>query len=180
MDKLEKYIADHRSAFDTEEAPAMVWDRVSQSLTERKANRYSLYKMAAVAASAVVILGVGLLIGLQLAEHGSQGPTDSRLSEFAHAEDYYQGQFRVKWSEFEAVGGDEAPSVQEDIQQLDAVYAELKAELLAHPELNTELVVDALIENYRTKLDLLEAVLSKTKKQSLPTIKLEDNELDEI
>lgn len=177
MDNLEKYIAEHRREFDTEETPMRGWEAVSASLEEQKAKTYGLYRILAVAASAVVVLGVGLLMGLQL---GQQGASDQGLQEFAHAESYYAGQFRVKWSEFENLSGPEANSVAQDLQQLDAVYNELKSELLQHPELNTQRVVDAMIENYRTKIDLLETVLDKTKKQNLSTIKLEDNELDEI
>lgn len=179
MDNLEKYVAEHRHEFDTLEAPTHGWEAVSASLAQQKAKTYSLYRIAAVAASAVVVLGVGLLMGLQLGHQGS-GTGDYGLQEFSHAESYYAGQFRVKWAEFETLGGPEANSVAQDLEQLDAVYNELKTELLQHPELNTQRVVDAMIENYRTKIDLLETVLDKTKKQNLSTIKLEDNELDEI
>lgn len=179
MDNLERYIKEHREEFDTEITPPMVWSAVSAELDQHNQKRYTWRHLTKVAAASVAVLTVGLLIGLRLGGQ-SDLPASTSLQEFAQAEDFYSKEIRVRWSEFEAMDAQEAGAVQEDLEQLDAIYQELKGELLQHPELNTQMVVDALIDNYRNKLELLETVLEKTKKQNLSTLNLEDHELDEI
>lgn len=177
-DKLEQYITDNRAAFDENEVPAMVWQGIEQELdkgVERKVKVFSLLKYAA---AAVVVLGVGLLMGLRLAA-GDPLEGSEAYQEFVEAEQYYQNEVRVKLSEYQSLG-QETQSLEDDLAQLDAVYNELKAELIRNKDMNTDRVVEAMIENYRTKVDILETVLKRTKKKSTNELNLEDYEANEI
>jgi len=178
QDKLEKYIDEHRAEFDTEQVPVMLWDKINNDLDESKSRNRTLLRMMSVAAVGLVLLCMGLLVGIQL---GASNPMDSSpaLREFAKAESYYANQYNVKWSEFQAIEP-EASTVADDLQQLDAVYAELKNELQKNPDLNTDKVIDALLENYTTKIEILETVLEKTKSKNLSNLKLNGDEFENI
>jgi len=155
-DNLKDYIQKHRSDFDDRELPADLWSKVEQELDSGKSRVINIRKWISVAAMGIILLSVGVLMGIQLS-----GDTELRhgkeLNEFAQAENFYSNEYRVKWSELQTAGV-ETDNIQEDLAQLDEVYLELKNELMGNPDLNTPKVVDALIENYRTKIDILETV----------------------
>jgi len=174
-DKLEQYISVHRDEFDSEQLPPKLWDKIANNLEEKKVRRLNIYKIMSVAASAVVILAAGLLIGLRI---GSNTTDNVVFNEFARAESYYNNELRVKWSQVESAGV-ETGSLAEDLQQLDQVYTELKAELMQNPNINTDKMVNALIENYRTKIEILETVLDRTTNN--PSIfEIQEDELNKI
>ncbi len=178
QDRLEKYISEHIDAFDSHDTPPMVWDKINDRLGEKKNRRIRLFRMLKVAAVGFIVLSAGLLIGLQLANND---PTKSskNLMEFVQAEQYYKNQVNVKWSEYQSLGV-ETNSVAEDLLQLDDIYKEMKNELLENPDMNSKKVINALIKNYRTKIDLLETVLDKTKNRNLSNLNINENELEKI
>lgn len=178
QDKLEKYISENRAEFDTEHAPPGLWDKISEDLEQSKRKTVSFRRMLSIAAAGAVILCVGLLIGLRL---GAEDPMKANpdLREFVQAEDYYANQFNVKWSEYKSMEPDNS-SVENDLQQLDQVYNELKAELQQNPDLNTEKVIDALLQNYSTKIEILEVVMDRTRSKNLNNLKLNEDESEKI
>lgn len=174
-DKLEQYITDHREDFDIERAPVAVWQAVEQELDQKKISRRSLYGYIRVAAVGVVLLACGILVGLQIGDK----PVSAELQEFAQAEAYYTKQVEVKWSALQETGV-ETHSVAEDLAQLDAVYAELKSELLKNQNSNADAVLNALLETYQTKVEILETVIEKTNSKSIHNLKINDDEVEEI
>lgn len=174
-DKLEQYISNHRADFDSESAPMAVWQAVEQELDQKKTSRRSLYGYIRVAAVGVVLLACGIVVGLQIGEK----PTSVELQEFAQAEAYYTKQVEVKWSALQETGV-ETNSVAEDLAQLDAVYDELKSELLKNQNSNADAVLNALLETYQTKVDILETVIEKINSKSIQNLTINDDEVEEI
>lgn len=171
QDALEKYIQEHRAEFDTDVAPAGLWDKISEDLEYSSKQKTSVRRLLSIAAAGAVILCTGLLIGLQLsAEDPMRSNAD--LVEFAQAEEYYHNQFNVKWSEYKSIAPANS-TVKNDLEQLDEVYNELKAELEQSPDLNTAKVIDALLENYATKIEILEVVMDRTTNKQLEDLKLD-------
>jgi len=183
-DKLEQFISDHRSEFDSDNPPPMVWMNLEKALgkeeeTEKKpayAHELkwpSIMRIMQVAAMFIVVMGVGLIIGMQI--NSNQPYNNPQLKEFAEAEKHYSKKIDNMWSVVKASGIDY--SIEQDLKSLDDVYNELRSELLSGDGGNTEEVVNAMIQNYRTKIEILETVLFK-KNNDNQQIDLEDGKVE--
>lgn len=187
-DKIEKYISDHKSEFDQDSPPPMVWMNIEKHLDQqgssgaliRELKTPGIVRIMQVAAMFVVVMGVGLLIGLQINKGDANIYASPQLQEFVEAEKHYSGEIDKMWTVVNASNVDEKESIQEDLNALDAVYNELKNELLSNPNANTDYVVNAMIGNYRAKIDILQTVLKeyKEEKTNNQQINLEDEKVD--
>lgn len=184
-DKLKDFIVEHRSEFDGENPPPMIWLTLEKELeaTQQKKKsafvhelkRPTMMRMMQVAAMFVVVMGVGLIIGLQISKKTVYD--NPNLQEFVEAEKHYSKKVDNMWTVVKASGVEEENTIQEDLESLDKVYNELKEELLMGTQGNTNAVVNAMIQNYRTKIEILETVIDKTK-QSNQQINLENEKLE--
>jgi hypothetical protein len=184
-DKLEQFLAEHRQEFDSESPPPMVWLKLEKELEQNRKEKKStivhelkhtnLMRVMQVAAMFIVVMGVGLLIGMQINKSGNTY-NNPQLDEFVEAERHYNKKIDNMWAVVKAAGVDETEDLEEDLKFLDAVYKELKEELLSDKGSNTNEVVNSMIYNYRTKIDILETVLSKT---YLPNVlNIEDDKVE--
>ena len=169
-DKLEQFLANHREEFDSESPPSMIWMNLDKELSEsnnkktailQEFRQNSLMRVMQVAAMFVVVMGVGLLIGMQINDKGNTY-NNPHLDEFVEAERHYNRKIDDMWITVKATGISEAEDVKQDLKSLDAVYIELTEELLSGKGSNTNEVVNSMIDNYRTKIEILETVLDKT------------------
>lgn len=189
-DKLEKYISEHRNEFELDSPPPMVWMNIEKELhgskkEEQQVKQMSsstLFRIMQIAAMFVIVMGVGLIIGLQINNgNNTNAYGNPQLQEFVEAERHYSKEIDKMWSVVNASELDEKETIQEDLNALDAVYNELRNELLSNPKADKDYVVNAMISNYRAKIDILETVLKeykidKTNKQLI----LLDNEKTDI
>ena len=161
MDKLEKYIADNRESLDTKVPGDLVWKRIEdQLITAPKANRFAWIWKAA----AVVLLGISSLLlyqKLQLQEqvdlaHDSTNENTMTLDTgFEEAEFYYTSVIQEKRQEIANFQVDDPQLKAEfnsDLDELDLLYVELKEELF---ETSNEKVMEALFENLKLRIDIL-------------------------
>lgn len=186
-DNLEKYIQQHREEFDNESPPPMVWMNIEKQLdggssktVVKELRTPTIMRIMQIAAMFVVVMGVGLLIGLQLNNGNQNAYGNPQLQEFVEAETHYSNEIDKMWKVVNASQVDEKESLQEDINALDAVYNELKNELLTNPNADTDYIVNAMINNYRSKIDILEKVLFeyKTEQTDKQKINLNDEKVD--
>lgn len=201
MDKLEKFIAQNRDAFDREKPGEQVWAGIEEALNARKRvdrleqfvvqNREELnpaipslkvwseidkaledqrpvarirpmWRMLRIAASVVVLLAVGAVIGMYAYQytHPATLPTLAGIApEYAELERYYTAQVSNRLQELSRIN--QEGTVQPDLQQLDELYKELQQELDKAPKGSEEQIIEAMIRNYQIKLDILERVLEK-------------------
>lgn len=183
-DKLEKYIADHRAEFDSDSPPPMVWMNLEKELSKEsekkeprtivhELGRTNIFRVMQVAAMFIVVMGVGLIIGLQINNSGNVYD-NPQLQEFVEAERHYNNRIDNMWTAVKASGAEDESELVEDLESLDIIYNELKQELLTGKGSNTNEVVNSMIDNYRTKIDILETVLNKTNQQ----INIEDDKVE--
>jgi len=186
-DKIEKYITAHRSEFDQEAPPPMVWMNIERHLendqsatTEKASNTPTIMRIMQIAAMFVVVMGVGLLIGLQINSGTSNKYANPQLQEFVEAEKHYSKEINKMWTVVNASNVEGKESIQDDLNALDAVYNELKTELISNPKADTDYVVNAMINNYRSKIDILETVLKEynIEKTNNQQINLENDTID--
>lgn len=169
-DRLEKYIISHRSEFDSVDPPEGVWDEISGSLKESsgRLKRLSTFDwMWRVAA--VLFFGLSLYLLFDKVTQ-SDAPdyattlTEQTYQEFVKAEDYYTGIIKIKKQELNKVlenevleKGDPLNSdFHKDIAELDSMYLLLKQDFEKN---NDELVMDAMINNLRLRIEILDKQL---------------------
>ena len=186
-DRLEEFIAKQRSEFDSETPPPMVWMNIEKHLDKNAESKTvvkelkspSIMRVMQIAAMFVVVMGVGLLIGLQLNKGQDNAYGNPQLQEFVEAERHYSDEIDKMWTVVNTMDVDEKDRLNEDMKALDNVYEELKSELLSNPKADTDRVVNAMIDNYRTKIDILETVLNEYKeKTNKQKIDLDNDKID--
>ena len=174
-DKLEKYILDHREDFDDLEPDQALWDRVDT----RKAPviRINWKDIAWKAAAVAVIFVASYFFHDYMASRRQPSPmmgenrseASPMAKELIEAEAYYTSRIDLKKDEvFRLTAGN--PEIRREIDMelvdLDRVYNELKADL--NDNAANEEVIEAMIQNYRLKLDILEEMLMMLKQSNEP------------
>jgi hypothetical protein len=177
MDNLEKFILENRAAFDTAAPNLKVWAEIDRRMEHGPlVRRITWIKKLRVAAAAVVLLTAGGMIGYRLSSSATEVKSLADVSpEHAEMERYFASQVDEKLTQLAAYRQD--GYVRADLQQLDTMYEELKLELQQAPPGADEKVIQAMIENYQTKIDILEQVLEKVQTTNPTNLKTEENEV---
>lgn len=163
VDRLEQFIGENRAALDRSIPGLRVWAGIDRALEARQhaAKIRGIWRNLRVAASVVVLLTVGALIGMYVSNLRTRNlPTLAEVApEYAELEQYYSAQVSNRMRELTSFH--QEATVQPDIQQLDELYQELQRELDNAPKGSEEQIIQAMIRNYQIKLDILERVLEK-------------------
>jgi hypothetical protein len=170
-DKLEKYILDHRDQFDDQEPDPAIWDRIET----RKAPVIRInWKGAAMKAAAVAAIFVASYFfhDFMASRNQSAGKLFGKnmenaspiIKELIEAEAYYSSMISQKQDEIFRLT-ESNPDIRHEINMemvdLDRVYSELREDLKDNA--HNEEVIEAMIQNYRLKLDILEEMLFQLK-----------------
>ncbi len=171
-DREELFIRQNREAFDNESPPLDLWAKIERSLPAdtaathtaavRKIFSFNAWQGIA-AALALLVTGAVLFMVLQRGVKKTEVNPESQ--QLTLAEDFYQKQVNEKTAILAAYHPD--PAVMEDLQQMDAVESELRAELAKAPTSSREEIIENLIQTYKNKLDILEKVLEKVQENDL-------------
>ena len=152
QDHLEKFIAKQRKGFEDKEPSTDLWQNISKELPASQKKLWRNVKLMGIAASVMLLLFAGFRMG-------QQSNVQSYALELQELEKYYSKQIGDRMTQLANFGGDE--NLEEDLDQLDDVFNELKEELIHSKYGNNEKLVNAMIENYKTKINVLETVLEK-------------------
>jgi hypothetical protein len=155
--RIEDFIRANREEFDHLKAPTGLWRKIDRDLRPQ-VGVHPLWKWAAVAASALLLVSVGYVFG----SREVAPPAVAGWAEYQEAEQYYASEIAQKMDEIRNVGAEE--QVLEDIKMLDAVYAELRQQLFDDPNADPELILSAMIRYQQQKLDLMEKILNRIDK----------------
>ena len=176
MDNLEKFIVENRQAFDREVPSLEVWSKIDQQLEKAPKPKIvwirRIRAVAAVAATVVLATVIGFRMGASSAEASSLSDISP---EHAEMERYFNEQIQTKMAQL--VSYQQDGFVRSDFKELDAIYEDLKSELEQVPVGGEEQVVQAMINNYQTKLEILEHVLEKVQTTGQTNLKTEGNEV---
>lgn len=171
-DRLEKYIREHRDEFDSLEPDQGTWEKIAgeepstASPGSKKVIRLNQWIWRA--AIIVVIFTAGFMAQRllfppgQSTENGQMAGQEIEIPELTEAKAYYSKLIDQKLKAIEPLlAGD--PEIKEDITrdmaELDSLYNDMKKDL--HDNIATAEVVDAMIQNYRLKLEILEEILDE-------------------
>ncbi|SFF31246.1 hypothetical protein [Thermoflexibacter ruber] len=184
MDKLKNFIDENRQEFEEFKAPEELWAGISQRLKEEKhfpilteekqskknkqvnktVKMYSFSRsmLMRVAASVLILLVAGITWVSYKIDALEDDPPLSKT------EAYYEQIFHAKLTELKQYENDDLfdRDLLIDIQELEEIYNDLKNDL--KEDANNEQVVEAMIRNYRVRIELLEKMLNEIKLKKNP------------
>lgn len=168
-DRIKKFISEHREEFDFREPDPAIWKNIEADIRVRRELKWRLI----VTRAAVVVLIFAASYGVNELVHridsrnnkASETPggvAGHNVPGLHEAEAYYTGLVNQKLDELKPIIVN-CPSIKEelnfDLSELDSVYLDLKADL--KDNMDNQEVVEAIIENYRLKIRILEDLLSE-------------------
>lgn len=180
MDKLEEHIRKNREDLDRYSPSSKTWRNISREIHNEKT---PVRKWISVAAMFIVILGTALVFikysgpgrGLLKSEEAAESAQNTQLKE---TEIYYNNLVNSIYLEAKPLLTAN-PEVQRelvtDISHLDSICSEIKKDL--KDNVANQEVVEALIQNYRIKIQLLEDMLTILKENENNPEKQKSHEL---
>ena len=173
IDPLERFVTLHREEFDDATPPPRLLAKVlppatrqlvphsvgtaPPKLTVSHRRRRTLLYLTGIAASLLLMLTAyrfGNRAGYRAGQEETVAQQLQRINpELAEAERFYQQRIDLEFSKVQQVNDD--PALRRDLREIDAATRELRAQLLEVPESQRHVLVNELIETYRTKLDIL-------------------------
>lgn len=164
-DKLEKFIRDNRSSFDDGQPPKDLWKKIERP--KARLLRLTWKQVAWRAAAVVIIFSASWFLHDLINKDASpaiQAEAEEERSplyiEFIEAEAFYTARIDQRKEEFLYLAKEDPELVREidmELSELEQVYEELKSDL--NDNADNEQVIEALIQNYRLKLEILEEML---------------------
>jgi len=160
--RLEDFIRANREEFDEIEPSADLWARIEKHLPpvgeepkKREAKTFSLWFVMRVAATVVVIMGLGF--ALYVRSEKKQAIDFAAINPvYARQQVQYTSLIQAKRSELKSVAKSDPELYKEfsaQVAQMDATYKELNSELITSP--NQERVLRAMIRNLKIQADVL-------------------------
>jgi hypothetical protein len=168
-ENIEQFVRENRYDFDSEIPNLKVWANIEKTLPSQKEGAKTLtfnWLRRAAAAIALLITGVG--IGLFI-NNKNNDTLAGGITEFKEAEEFYNQKMASQMTKL--VGYNPDPSVLSDLKKVDEVRSELKKELELTPDVNQEEIIRRLIQNYQTKLGILERVLNNIEEHQIESQK---------
>ena len=175
MDNLEKYIKANRDQFDDRHPDPSLWDQIAGRLphTRDDHRRVAMWKWMSAAAVTLALVMCGVVAGMYMG--GNRGLNDPAYAEFMQAQQYYNVEYNKKKTELSQYTYD--PVLEKDLEELDKMYDELSKEFLNTKEPDKTELVNAMIQIYKTRIDLLERVLNKIQQNNNEQIHHEDEKI---
>jgi hypothetical protein len=181
-DRLEEFVKQHREEFDLREPGLSVWLKINPAsvpMEKVPVTRERRFVRRLRVAAAVALIFAGSSAGIYyLARGGAE--TDMYSSELyvemQESELYYSKQVSERYRELQpylAADPVVGRMLEDDIKELDEVFEELKNDLkenVSNPE-----VIEAMILNYRLKLEILEDLLYQLKEKENQDYEKEDS-----
>ena len=172
-DRLERFVLDNKDGFGPSMPAPDVWDKIQKR--ERQKENHFNWGMVLSRAAAVAIIFISSYYfheyrsivndrsGDKIEVTGLD-QQESAYQEMEEAESYYNSQIKYKKNELFDLTED-SPELQKDINrdlsELDNILSELKSDLKDNAA-NQE-VIEAMMQNYMLKLEILEDMLNQIK-----------------
>ena len=173
-DRLEDFVKQHRAQFDLHEPDPSIWLKINPANQEiKQAHRPEsrsesrpMRWLRIAAAVAMIFAGSTAGIYFLTGEKADSQAYSDLYNEIRETEQYYSQMVADRFEELQPyLAGNPAANemLSDDMNELDKVYAELKNDLkdnASNPE-----VIEAMILNYRVKLEILEDLLNQLKEK---------------
>ncbi|SIR17811.1 hypothetical protein [Maribacter ulvicola] len=164
MDQFEKYIRDNKQVFNDHKADrAKIWAHIEPHLPTNKPKVIPLWKspMIGKAASVLILIGIATMVNLTFFGNGNS-QTNEISQELQDIDMHYKGlvtyqvQLVEKNKQLSKADKEEFLSF---MVELDEEYNDLILEM--HSSLDNEQVLEAIVSNYRKRIELIENLLQQ-------------------
>ncbi len=172
-DRLEKFIAEHRDQFDVYDPDDKLWNGIRSRIRKKRTRRISTTGILWRAAAVIIIFAVSFFIQEYLHRNNILiskiylNRAAYEIPELKEAEIYYTNLLNEKINEIQPLINefpDMGEELKNDLAELDSIYAELQKDLVDN--IANDEIVEAMIQNYRLKLEILEDLLKFLQKTS--------------
>jgi len=167
-DDLKKYLNDHRAFFENEKPSVDLWSKIEEDLKPDQ-KRKSIFPLLKIAASVLIIMSVGYIGYNTLNQEdpiladSKNDPIESEFknqmsavsSDYEEVENYYSSQVNLQMNKLNDYEVDE--DLIQEVENLKSEFESLKVEMGKGAD--QSMVVEAMINNYRLRLMLLEDLL---------------------
>jgi predicted nuclease with TOPRIM domain len=174
MDELEKHIKSVRDDLDTEVPGAGLWKKIEEDLPGRQR---SLSGYLWRAAAAVIVAGAAMAIIAGILRTSEQ-LNDPQVTEVRETYRYYDNKIKSLYEEAEPLltaNPEISSELTTGMNELDSLSSRIISDL--HDNVASREVIEALIYNYRLRIDLLEDMLRLMREHESKTEKMTGNEL---
>jgi len=168
MDKLEEYIRRNREDLDKYSPGADNWKRIRKGVKKEK---FQTRQWLSIAAMFVVILGTAIALFRPVyrwSNHDSRKVTDEKSAladpQLKETEVYYNNLVNSLYKEATPLltkNPEMKKELNADLSQLDSICTDIKKDL--KDNISNQDVIEALIQNYRIKIHILEEMLTVLK-----------------
>lgn len=182
MDKLEEHIRKNREDLDRYSPPAGLWKRIRKDLGREKS---MMRQWLSIAALVVVILGSAIILFRPVyrwSDPDNHKNNEDRITaidpQLKETEVYYNSLVNSLYKEATPLltnKPDIKNELNSDLSHLDSICADLKKDL--KDNVANQDVVEALIQNYRIKIRILEEMLTVLKADENNPEKKKNHEL---
>ncbi|SHG71354.1 hypothetical protein [Flagellimonas flava] len=166
MDNFEKYIKENKEAFNVHKADKdKLWQGISDQLDEKEEPKVvPLWKSGKlrIAASLAVVIGLSILTFLMLGNPSTQSMEGYASEELFEIDLHYKNlvyqQVQLVKNHPKLSAGDKEEFLS-FMDELDQEYEQLKQEM--QNNLDNELVLEAIVNNYKKRIELIENLLKQ-------------------
>ena len=178
-DKFKDFISNNRSSFDTyEEDYDEIWLQIEKEVSRNKLKKSRNFLLK-IAASILILVVTGITITRIYYPSPSELGSGNSLSEaLMDATYYYKVLIDDKLDQIKANQNEIDPDIFKDIESLDQAFSELQNDL--KDNVDNEEVIEAMIQNYKIKLEILESILSELNETGENPFENEENPNDTI
>lgn len=174
MDELERHIRDHREEMDIHEPDPALWNRIEQRLPGRERRLTGLIWRAAVA---VIIAGTAVTAVVSVIRL-QERINDPQVAAVRETYYYYDSQIKMLYEEAQPLltsNPDIDTELKIGMDELDSLSAGIIRDL--NDNIASSEVLEALVRNYRLRIELLEEMLQLMKENDEGTEKTGEHEL---
>lgn len=168
-DKLEQFVLENRDEFDDLKPSENLWSKIEGDLPPLKRKEFSITRVL-LRVAAVVIIFVSSYFFHDMMNKNTDNqqvaelPHSESFKTFVEAKMYYSSEIQYKKQELFQLTSS-TPEIQKSINaelsDLDDLFVDLKEDL--GDQANNDEVIEAMIQNYRIKLEILEEMLQQIK-----------------
>lgn len=161
-DKLEDFISENREAFDVYEPNPEMWKKIEKTVNKKTIRlKTVLWRAAAV----IVIFGASLIFHRYIDMVNDPENSAVNIPEIQEAEIYYSSMLSSKLDEIKPILNEHPgldKEINNELSELDSIYSDLKNDL--KDNVANQEVIEAMVQNYRMRLSILEDILNELKK----------------
>ncbi len=184
MKTIDEIISRNRELFDDKEPSEGHFDRFSYKLATRLHTGAVKRSIVPYLLKAAVVAILVTLSSLWSFEHLIRPSLNNKMTlsdvspEYREVENYYVKQVNLMENEITSIDLANNPEqknmLDQELKSMDSIYVELQKELKANP--NDQRIINAMIEHYQTKVDVMNYILSQLRQINNETKNSENHE----